>query len=76
PDTIEASLENGSSTLSTSIQVDADASTAHLTSLYTLYDTQLAGDDTTLYITVNDNYGNGVPLHQVTLSVSPSEGVT
>ncbi|WGB76634.1 Ig-like domain-containing protein [Escherichia coli] len=75
PDTIEASLENGSSTLSTSIQVDADASTAHLTSLYTLYDTQLAGDDTTLYITVNDNYGNGVPLHQVTLSVSPSEGV-
>ncbi|HDV2027514.1 TPA: Ig-like domain-containing protein [Escherichia coli] len=76
PDTIEASLENGSSTLSTSIQVDADASTAHLTSLYTLYDTQLAGDDTTLYITVNDNYGNSVPLHQVTLSVSPSEGVT
>ncbi|MDC7897165.1 Ig-like domain-containing protein [Escherichia coli] len=76
PDTIEASLENGSSTLSTSIQVDADASTAHLTSLYTLYDTQLAGDDTALYITVNDNYGNGVPLHQVTLSVSPSEGVT
>ncbi|EHD5750850.1 hypothetical protein JQY64_004069 [Escherichia coli] len=75
PDTIEASLENGSSTLSTSIQVDVDASTAHLTSLYTLYDTQLAGDDTTLYITVNDNYGNGVPLHQVTLSVSPSEGV-
>lgn len=76
PDTIEASLENGSSTLSTSIQVDVDASTAHLTSLYTLYDTKLAGDDTTLYITVNDNYGNGVPLHQVTLSVSPSEGVT
>lgn len=76
PDTIEASLANGSSTLSTSIQVDVDASTAHLTSLYTLYDTQLAGDDTTLYITVNDNYGNGVPLHQVTLSVSPSEGVT
>lgn len=76
PDTIEASLENGSSTLSTSIQVDVDASTAHLTSLYTLYDTQLAGDGTTLYITVNDNYGNGVPLHQVTLSVSPSEGVT
>ncbi|MGL9607273.1 Ig-like domain-containing protein [Escherichia coli] len=76
PDTIEASLENGSSTLSTSIQVDADASTAHLTSLYTLYDTQLAGEDTTLYITVNDIYGNGVPLHQVTLSVSPSEGVT
>lgn len=76
PDTIEASLENGSSTLSTSIQVDVDASTAHLTSLYTLYDTQLAGDDTTLYITVNDNYGNGVSLHQVTLSVSPSEGVT
>lgn len=76
PDTIEASLENGSSTLSTSIQVDVDASTAHLTSLYTLYDTQLAGDDTTLYITVNDNYGNGIPLHQVTLSVSPSEGVT
>ncbi|EGK2961901.1 inverse autotransporter adhesin-like protein YeeJ [Escherichia coli] len=76
PDTIEASLENGSSTLSTSIQVDADASTAHLTSLYTLYDTQLAGEDTALYITVNDNYGNGVPLHQVTLSVSPSEGVT
>ncbi|MDF1007140.1 Ig-like domain-containing protein [Escherichia coli] len=76
PDTIEASLENGSSTLSTSIQVDADASTAHLTSLYTLYDTQLAGEDSALYITVNDNYGNGVPLHQVTLSVSPSEGVT
>lgn len=25
---------------------------------------------------MNDNYGNGVPLHQVTLSVSPSEGVT
>ncbi|EEW1806196.1 inverse autotransporter adhesin-like protein YeeJ [Escherichia coli] len=76
PDTIEASLENGSSTLSTSIQVDADASTAHLTSLYTLYDTQLAGEDTALYITVNDIYGNGVPLHQVSLSVSPSEGVT
>ncbi|MEF3703744.1 Ig-like domain-containing protein [Escherichia coli] len=76
PDTVEASLENGSSTLSTSIQVDADASTAHLTSLYTLYDTQLAGEDTTLYITVNDIYGNGVPLNQVTLSVSPSEGVT
>ncbi|MGS3108739.1 hypothetical protein AB2881_32460, partial [Escherichia coli] len=55
---------------------DVDASTAHLTSLYTIYDTQFAGDDTTLYITVNDNYGNGVPLHQVNLSVSPNEGVT
>ncbi|CSG41081.1 factor [Shigella sonnei] len=31
PDTVEASLENGSSTLSTSINVNADASTAHLT---------------------------------------------
>ncbi|MBE9803399.1 inverse autotransporter adhesin YeeJ, partial [Escherichia coli] len=31
PDTVDASLENGSSTLSTSINVNADASTAHLT---------------------------------------------
>lgn len=36
PDTVEASLENGSSTLSTSINVNADASTAHLTLLQAL----------------------------------------
>ncbi len=37
PDTVEASLENGSSTLSTSINVNADASTAHLTWLQALF---------------------------------------
>ncbi|MBW6101335.1 Ig-like domain-containing protein [Escherichia coli] len=37
PDTVEASLENGSSTLSTSINVNADASTAHLTLLQALF---------------------------------------
>lgn len=76
PDTVEASLENGSSTLSTSINVNADASTAHLTWLQALFDTVSAGETTSLYIEVKDNYGNGVPQHQVTLSVSPSEGVT
>ncbi|HCP0873273.1 Ig-like domain-containing protein [Escherichia coli] len=76
PDTVEASLENGSSTLSTSINVNADASTAHLTLLQALLDTVSAGDTTNLYIEVKDNYGNGVPQQQVTLSVSPSEGVT
>ena len=76
PDTVEASLENGSSTLSTSINVNADASTAHLTLLHALFDTVSAGETTSLYIEVKDNYGNGVPQHQVTLSVSPSEGVT
>ena len=76
PDTVEASLENGSSTLSTSINVNADASTAHLTLLHALFDTVSAGETTSLYIEVQDNYGNGVPQHQVTLSVSPSEGVT
>lgn len=76
PDTVEASLENGSSTLSTSINVNADASTAHLTLLQALFDTVSAGETTSLYIEVKDNYGNGVPQHQVTLSVSPSEGVT
>ncbi|SJG76981.1 factor [Shigella sonnei] len=76
PDTVEASLENGSSTLSTSINVNADASTAHLTWLQALFDTVFAGETTSLYIEVKDNYGNGVPQHQVTLSVSPSEGVT
>ncbi|HAI1529480.1 Ig-like domain-containing protein [Escherichia coli] len=76
PDTAEASLENGSSTLSTSINVNADASTAHLTLLHALFDTVSAGETTSLYIEVKDNYGNGVPQHQVTLSVSPSEGVT
>ncbi len=76
PDTVEASLENGSSTLSTSINVNADASTAHLTLLHELFDTVSAGETTSLYIEVKDNYGNGVPQHQVTLSVSPSEGVT
>ncbi|EOP8585103.1 inverse autotransporter adhesin YeeJ, partial [Escherichia coli] len=75
PDTVEASLENGSSTLSTSINVNADASTAHLTLLQALFDTVSAGETTSLYIEVKDNYGNGVPQHQVTLSVSPSEGV-
>ena len=75
PDTVEASLENGSSTLSTSINVNADASTAHLTLLHALFDTVSAGETTSLYIEVKDNYGNGVPQHQVTLSVSPSEGV-
>ena len=76
PDTVEASLENGSSTLSTSINVNADASTADLTLLHALFDTVSAGETTSLYIEVKDNYGNGVPQHQVTLSVSPSEGVT
>ena len=75
PDTVEASLENGSSTLSTSINVNADASTAHLTLLQALFDTVSAGDTTNLYIEVKDNYGNGVPQQEVTLSVSPSEGV-
>ncbi|HHP7753184.1 TPA: Ig-like domain-containing protein [Escherichia coli] len=76
PDTVEASLENGSSTLSTSINFNADASTAHLTLLQALFDTVSAGDTTNLYIEVKDNYGNGVPQQEVTLSVSPSEGVT
>ncbi|EEV8810236.1 inverse autotransporter adhesin YeeJ [Escherichia coli] len=76
PDTVEASLENGSSTLSTSINVNADASTAHLTLLQALFDTVSAGDTTNLYIEVKDNYGNGVPQQEVTLRVSPSEGVT
>nr|EER0288379.1 inverse autotransporter adhesin YeeJ [Escherichia coli] len=75
PDTVEASLENGSSTLSTSINVNADASTAHLTLLQALFDTVSAGDTTNLYIDVKDNYGNGVPQQEVTLRVSPSEGV-
>ncbi|EFH9668308.1 inverse autotransporter adhesin-like protein YeeJ [Escherichia coli] len=75
PDTVEACLENGNSTLSTSINVNADASTAHLTLLHALFDTVSAGETTSLYIEVKDNYGNGVPQHQVTLSVSPSEGV-
>ncbi|EJF9152654.1 inverse autotransporter adhesin YeeJ [Escherichia coli] len=76
PDTVEASQENGSSTLSTSINVNADASTAHLTLLQALFDTVSAGETTSLYIEVKDNYGNGVPQQEVTLSVSPSEGVT
>ncbi|ENU1300071.1 inverse autotransporter adhesin YeeJ [Escherichia coli] len=76
PDTVEASLENCSSTLSTSINVNADASTAHLTLLQALFDTVSAGDTTNLYIEVKDNYGNGVPQQEVTLRVSPSEGVT
>ncbi|EJE7556525.1 inverse autotransporter adhesin YeeJ [Escherichia coli] len=76
PDTVEASLENGSSTLSTSINVNADASTAHLTLLQALFDTVSAGETTSLYIEVKDNYGNGAPQQEVTLSVSPSEGVT
>ncbi len=76
PHTVEASLENGSSTLSTSINVNADASTAHLTLLQALFDTVSAGDTTNLYIEVKDNYGNGVPQQEVTLRVSPSEGVT
>lgn len=76
PDTVEASLENGSSTLSTSINVNADASTAHLTLLQAFFDTVSAGETTSLYIEVKDNYGNGVPQQEVTLSVSPSEGVT
>lgn len=76
PDTVEASLENGSSTLSTSINVNADASTAHLSLLQALFDTVSAGDTTNLYIDVKDNYGNGVPQQEVTLRVSPSEGVT
>ncbi|CAD5679633.1 adhesin [Escherichia coli] len=76
PDTVEASLENGSSTLSTSINVNADASTAHLTLLQALFDTVSAGETTSLYIEVKDNYGNGVPQQEVTLRVSPSEGVT
>lgn len=75
PDTVEASLENGSSTLSTSINVNADASTAHLTLLQALFDTVSAGDTTNLYIEVKDNYGNGVPQQEVTLRVSPSEDV-
>ncbi|HGU0733533.1 TPA: Ig-like domain-containing protein [Escherichia coli] len=65
PDTVEASLENGSSTLSTSINVNADASTAHLTLLQALLDTVSAGDTTNLYIEVKDNYGNGVPQQEV-----------
>lgn len=76
PDTVEASLENGSSTLSTSINVNADASTAHLNLLQALFDTVSSGDTTNLYIEVKDNYGNGVPQQEVTLRVSPSEGVT
>lgn len=76
PDTVEASLENGSSTLSTLINVNADASTAHLTLLQALFDTVSSGDTTNLYIEVKDNYGNGVPQQEVTLRVSPSEGVT
>lgn len=76
PHTVEASLENGSSTLRTSINVNADASTAHLTLLQALFDTVSAGDTTNLYIEVKDNYGNGVPQQEVTLRVSPSEGVT
>ncbi|GCR37590.1 adhesin [Escherichia coli] len=76
PDTVEASLENGSSTLSTSINVNADASTAHITLLQALFDTVSSGDTTNLYIEVKDNYGNGVPQQEVTLRVSPSEGVT
>ncbi|EFB2453844.1 inverse autotransporter adhesin YeeJ [Escherichia coli] len=76
PDTVEASLENGSFTLSTSINVNADASTAHLTLLQALFDTVSAGETTSLYIEVKDNYGNSVPQQEVTLSVSPSEGVT
>lgn len=76
PDTVEASLENGSSTLSTSINVNADASTEHLTLLQALFDTVSSGDTTNLYIEVKDNYGNGVPQQEVTLRVSPSEGVT
>ena len=76
PDTVEASLENGSSTLSTSINVNADASTAHLTLLQALFDTVSACDTTNLYIEVKDNYGNGVPQQEVTLRVSSSEGVT
>lgn len=76
PHTVEASLENGSSTLSTSINVNADASTAHLTLLQALFDTVSAGDTTNLYIEVKDNYSNGVPQQEVTLRVSPSEGVT
>ncbi|CAM8441263.1 Ig-like domain-containing protein [Escherichia coli] len=69
PHTVEASLENGSSTLSTSINVNADASTAHLTLLQALFDTVSAGDTTNLYIEVKDNYGNGVPQQEVTLRV-------
>ena len=76
PDTVEASLENGISTLSTSINVKADEYTAHLTLLQALFDTVSAGETTSLYIEVKDNYGNGVPQQEVTLSVSPSEGVT
>ncbi|OJR10802.1 inverse autotransporter adhesin-like protein YeeJ [Escherichia coli] len=76
PDTVEASLEKGSSTLSTSINVNADASTAHITLLQALFDTVSSGDTTNLYIEVKDNYGNGVPQQEVTLRVSPSEGVT
>ncbi len=76
PDTVEASLENGSSALSTSINVNADASTAHITLLQALFDTVSSGDTTNLYIEVKDNYGNGVPQQEVTLRVSPSEGVT
>ena len=44
--------------------------------LQALFDTVSAGDTTNLYIEVKDNYGNGVPQQEVTLSVSPSEGVT
>ncbi len=69
PDTVEASLENGSSTLSTSINVNADASTAHLTLLQALFDTVSAGDTTNLYIEVKDNYGNGVANTEVTFTL-------
>lgn len=59
-DTVEASLENGSFTLSTLINVNADAFTAHFTLLQALFDTVFAGETTSLYIEVKDNYGNGV----------------
>ncbi|ELJ4106266.1 Ig-like domain-containing protein [Escherichia coli] len=76
PDTVEASLENGSSTLKTTIIVDADASTAHLVSLNALQDPSLAGEATTLSAAVRDTYDNRVDDQQVTFSVSPGEGVT
>ncbi|HCW1563335.1 TPA: Ig-like domain-containing protein, partial [Escherichia coli] len=76
PDTVEASLENGSSTLKTTIIVDADASTAHLVSLNALQDPSLAGEATTLTAAVRDTYDNRVDDQQVTFSVSPGEGVT
>ncbi len=61
PDTVEASLENGSSTLSTSINVNADASTAHLTLLQALFDTVSAGETTSLYIEVKDKLRQRCP---------------